>query len=186
MLLCGVSLIQWPRSTASDASQDDLAMSEASWLPGGDAALGFFAVLTACFTSGLTSVYLEKLLKQTTASIWVRNVQLGGFGAVMALAVALSTDGVRIAEEGFTTGYSTRVHCVILNNALGGLLCAAVLKYADNVLRCFSTALSIILTCMLSFAVLEEFIPDELFVVGTALAIGATFMYSVGVPEWVR
>merc|ERR1712232_559458 len=145
--------------------------------------MGFLAVLAACFTSGFASVYLEKLLKQTDASIWVRNVQLGAFGSLMALIVALSQDGAQILDGGITQGYTPRVLCVILTNALGGLLCAAVLKYADNILRCFSTALSIILTCVLSAAVLNEYTPDLLFVIGACLAICATFFYSVGWPQ---
>merc|ERR1719502_840754 len=86
-------------------------------------------------------------------------------------------------ENGLCQGYSFRVLCVILNNALGGLLCAAVLKYADNILRCFSTALSIILTSLLSWLALREFVPDLPFLLGTSLAIFATFLYSLGFPD---
>jgi len=177
LLLGGVTLVQWPRSfKQEDAAQQRLDS---------DAMLGLTAVLAAAFTSGLASVYLEKLLKQTDASMWVRNVQLGMFGIFMATLVALSTDGKRIARDGLTQGFSIRIYCVILNNAFGGLLCAAVLKYADNILRCFSTALSILLTSFLSYAVLQEFVPDEFFATGASLAIFATFLYSLGLPDWL-
>lgn len=171
MLLLGVTLVQWPNDWS------DVAVSSSGG--NGDALIGFLAVLTACFTSGLASVYLEKILKQTTASIWIRNVQLGFFGSVMAFAGAMCSDGRLLLEQGFTQGYSFRVVCVILMNACGGLLCAAVLKYADNILRCFSVALSIILTCVLSSIVLQDFYPDSLFVCGAALAVASTFLYSV-------
>merc|ERR1719181_1533580 len=100
----------------------------------------------------------------------------------MALLGVFAQDGSKVLEGGFTQGYDWRVVCVILNNALGGLLCAAVLKYADNILRCFSTALSIILTCSLSASVLQEYVPDRQFLTGALLAIFATFLYSVGLP----
>jgi len=147
-----------------------------------DQLLGFAAVLAACFTSGLASVYLEKLLKQTNASIWVRNVQLGVFGSLMAMCLAASKDWNQLVECGFTQGYSAKVVCIILTNAVGGLLCAAVLKYADNILRCFSTALSIILTSILSACVLQDSNPDIWFVLGAVFAVGATFLYSLGIP----
>jgi len=115
--------------------------------------------------------------------MWVRNVQLGFFGTLMAAFVAITKDGNRIAEGGLLQGYSSRVVTLILMNASGGLLCAAVFKYADNILACFSTALSIILTCTLSFCVLQEFVPDLLFFVGTSLAIAAIFLYSLGPPH---
>merc|ERR1712066_941745 len=95
-------------------------------------------------------------------------------------------DGPQILELGFIQGYSSRVVCVILNNALGGLLCAAVLKYADNILRCFSTALSIILTCVLSAVVLEEYTPDLQFVLGACLAIASTFLYNASASETTK
>merc|ERR1712228_335061 len=101
----------------------------------------------------------------------------------MAALVTLSKDGGRIAEGGLTQGFTIRVYCVVLTNALGGLLCAAVLKYADNILRCFSTALSIVLTCFLSASVLQEYVPDRQFLLGALLAIFATFLYSVGLPS---
>jgi UDP-sugar transporter A1/2/3 len=185
VLLGGVLLVQWPRGGDNVVSDADGGLESLLGGIGQDALLGFGAVLVACFTSGFASVYLEKLLKQTKASIWMRNVQLGLFGAATALLVCLSQDGDRILKGGFLQGYSPRVLCVVVTNALGGLLCAAVLKYADNILRCFSTALSIILTCVLSAAVLHEYTPDLLFVVGASLAISATFLYNLGVPQWM-
>lgn len=47
------------------------------------------------------------------------------------------------------TGYNKRVLLVIAMNAFGGLLCAVMLKYAGATHGCFSTALSIILTCIM-------------------------------------
>ena len=37
-------------------------------------------------------------------------------------------------------GFTPRVVCVVLVNACGGLLCAAVIKYADNIARCVVAA----------------------------------------------
>jgi len=188
MLLAGVLLIQWPKELQQPAGPDLVPSGKATTLAGlkRDQLLGFSAVLAACFTSGLASVYLEKLLKQTDASIWVRNVQLGAFGSFMAVCLAVGKDWEQIVEGGFTQGYSAKVVSVILTNALGGLLCAAVLKYADNIMRCFSTALSIILTSILSAYVLRDSSPDVWFVSGSFFAISATFLYSLGLPPAFR
>jgi UDP-sugar transporter A1/2/3 len=175
MLTGGIALVQWPRDSAQALPGE-----------GVEGAKGFIAVLLACLTSGFAGVYIQKMLQQGTASIWMRNLQFGLFGSLMGLLVAFSRDGQAIFAGGLTQGYSVRVVLVILMNALGGLLCAAMLKYAGATLGCFSTALSIILTCVLSATVLDDFEPDALFVLGTLFSISAVLIYGLGLPAWVQ
>lgn len=179
MLTAGVSLIQFPRGEG--ASHDHSAQPA-----NGNAVVGLVAVLSACMTSGLAGVYLEKILKQTDASIWLRNIQLALFGAVAALAGCIVTDGSKIQQDGFLQGYSSLVWGVIILQAVGGLVVAAVLKYADNILKCFGNAVSIVLSCVLSGVFLQEFTPDLLFVLGTILVLMATSLYSLGLPTEVQ
>lgn len=145
---------------------------------------GFAAVLCACLTSGFAGVWIQKMLQQTQASIWMRNIQLGLFGACSSLLVAVAQDGEVIANSGFNSGYNFRVLLVIAMNAFGGLLCAVMLKYAGATHGCFSTALSIILTCFMSSLLLQDFTPDLLFMVGTAISVGASFLFALGLPSW--
>merc|ERR1712039_648752 len=154
--------------------------------PEGNAYVGLVAVLSACVTSGLAGVYLEKILKQTDASIWLRNIQLAMFGAVLGFLGALWQDGEKIRKDGFMQGYSQLVWGVIFLQAVGGLVVAAVLKYADNLLKCFGNALSICISCLLSAVFLQEFEPDRFFVLGTFLVLLATTLYSIGVPQAVQ
>merc|ERR1712139_541117 len=105
------------------------------------------------------------------------------FGAVAALIGCFVTDGTKIHESGFLQGYSSLVWGVIVLQAVGGLVVAAVLKYADNILKCFGNALSIVLTSTLSITVLKEFTPDLLFLCGVALVLSATALYSLGFPR---
>jgi len=67
-LTLGVTFIQAPRSKG-DAGDKPAATSAV-----GHAVVGLVAVLSACMTSGLAGVYLEKILKQTNASIWLSTV----------------------------------------------------------------------------------------------------------------
>jgi len=43
--------------------------------------------------------------------------------------------------------------------ALGGLVIAVVIKYADNILKGFATSLSIIVSTLISYFLLEDFNP---------------------------
>ena len=43
---------------------------------------------------------------------------------------------------------------------MGGLIIAAVIKYADNIIKGFANALSIILSSLVSYFVLNDFNPN--------------------------
>eukprot|EP00971_Amphidinium_carterae_P325437 6455691-Amphidinium_carterae.1 len=98
------------------------------------------------------------MLKQSDQSLWFKNVILGIFGGCSALFGALCQDGTAILKDGFMQGYTWRVWLVVFTLATGGLMAAVVLRYADNILRQFSTAISILLTTFLSAVVLEELV----------------------------
>merc|ERR1712032_416412 len=101
ILAGGVMLVQWPRDSAS--------ISNSKAKSGSDSIKGFIAVLCACLTSGFAGVWIQKMLQQTAASIWMRNVQLALFGSFMGVTVAFAQDGVAIVESGLTQGYDFRV-----------------------------------------------------------------------------
>ncbi len=143
--------------------------------------VGLVAVVISCLSSGFAGVYFEKILKGSSASVWVRNVQLGIFGTALGLLGLWWNDGAAIAERGFLFGYTDMVWCVIFNQAFGGLLVAVVVKYADNILKGFATSFSIIVSTVMSIY-LFGFHVDLLFTAGAGLVIGAVYMYSLPKP----
>ncbi|EPT27586.1 UDP-galactose transporter subfamily protein [Toxoplasma gondii ME49] len=169
ILTGGVAIISLP-SGDSTTSHGNLNQ--------GNPVIGLIAVFSACLTSGFAGVYLEKILKETPVSIWVRNIQLALYGTVLAVLGAYWNDGDKIQQYGFFQGYNVIVWSAVLLQALGGLIVAAVLKYADNILKCFGNALSIVLSCFVSWWVIGDFVPSTLFSVGAALVLTATFLYT--------
>lgn len=141
-------------------------------------AVGLVAVVISCLSSGFAGVYFEKILKGSSASVWVRNVQLGIFGTALGLLGLWWNDGAAVAERGFLFGYTGMVWCVIFNQAFGGLLVAVVVKYADNILKGFATSFSIVVSTVMSIY-LFGFHVDLLFTAGAGLVIGAVYMYSL-------
>lgn len=140
--------------------------------------VGLIAVVISCLSSGFAGVYFEKILKGSSTSVWLRNVQLGMFGTVLGLLGMWWNDGAAVAEHGFLYGYTGMVWCVILNQAFGGLLVAVVIKYADNILKGFATSFSIIVSTVTSIY-LFGFQVDLLFTAGAGLVIAAVYMYSL-------
>uniref|UniRef100_A0A8C6WJB4 Solute carrier family 35 member A3b n=1 Tax=Neogobius melanostomus TaxID=47308 RepID=A0A8C6WJB4_9GOBI len=137
---------------------------------------GVMAVLMACVSSGFAGVYFEKILKETKQSVWVRNIQLGDF--VLGLLGMLLYDGESVRQSGMFQGYSAITCVVVVLQALGGLVVAVVIKYADNILKGFATSLSIILSTLISYFLLVDFNPTSAFFGGAVLVIAATFLYN--------
>ena len=117
---------------------------------GMSAVRGFAAVLAASSISGFTCVYFEKIMKDSLASVSVltRNAQLAFFSIFPALFLGvLWQDGAEIAEHGFFVGYTPLVWMTILLQAIGGIIVAVCIAYADNVAKNFAASLSIIMSC---------------------------------------
>lgn len=141
---------------------------------------GVIAVAISCLSSGFAGVYFEKILKGSSASVWLRNVQLGFFGSIAAVIGMFAHSYQEIAEKGFFFGYSTLVWLVIIQQAVGGLIVAAVVRYADNILKGFATSISIIISALAS-VYLFGFILTILFGIGTILVVVSIYLY--GLPS---
>lgn len=138
------------RSATYEGIKEDVAQQQQPQL---NASLGFGAVTAACILSGLAGVYFEKVLKDsnTTASVWVRNVQLSFYSLFPALFLGVTfKDGAEISKTGFFTGYNWVVWTAILFQACGGIVVALVVNYADNIAKNFATSISIIISFVAS------------------------------------
>ncbi|KAF9190559.1 hypothetical protein BGZ51_008497 [Haplosporangium sp. Z 767] len=140
--------------------------------------VGLMAVMIACILSGLAGVYFEKILKNTQGSIWLRNIQLSFFSLPFSLLAVYLKDGAGVTEQGFFAGYDMLVITAIACQSAGGLIVAVVVKYADNILKGFATSISIVISAIASVALFGSKI-GTIFVIGTVLVLGATYLYSL-------
>ncbi|KAH6589356.1 hypothetical protein BASA50_010101 [Batrachochytrium salamandrivorans] len=143
-----------------------------------DRFLGLVAVTIACLLSGLAGVWFEKVLKGTKASLFLRNVQLSLFSVISGVIFGvILVDGAAVAEKGFFQGYNVWVWAAILCQAVGGLIVAVVVKYADNILKGFATSIAIILSSVASVFIFNFEITMS-FMFGSGLVLYATHLYS--------
>lgn len=111
--------------------------------------------------------------------IWIRNIQMSFFSVLLGLVfVVMLQDGATIVERGFFVNYTPLTWTVIAIQALGGLIVALVVKYADNILKGFATSISIILSSIVSVW-LFNFTFSGSFLLGAALVIYATYLYGL-------
>lgn len=139
--------------------------------------MGFLAVFAAAGLSGFAGVYFERILKQSTTTLWMRNVQMGTSSIVLGFVGVYSADWEKVSTHGFFYGYSAVVWAVILLQAIGGLVVAVVVKYADNILKGFAASFSIVTSCFLCY-LFFDFEPTLLFALGTLLVNVAMYMYA--------
>ncbi|KAL2174004.1 nucleotide-sugar transporter-domain-containing protein [Thermothelomyces heterothallicus CBS 202.75] len=169
------------RSATYEGIADDLDNS-----PKMNYSAGLTAVLVAAVVSGLTGVYFEKILKESTtpASVWTRNIQLSFYSLFPAFLIGVVVnDGEEIAKHGFFDGYNSVVWTSIVLQAIGGILASLCINYADNIAKNFATSISIVVSFLFS-VFFFDFQVTISFLFGTVLVLGATYMYSL--PERKR
>ncbi|CAG0917192.1 unnamed protein product [Notodromas monacha] len=170
-LTAGIALVQLANIGSSSANQK----SDES------AIVGLSAVIFACCLSGFAGVYFEKILKSSVSSVWLRNVQLSFLSIPLALAISAVYDADVIIEKSFFFGYDYYVMLVIVVKASGGLIVALVVKYADNILKGFSTSIAIIIGCIANVMFFGVSLSFQ-FLLGTALVIFSVFLYGYKPP----
>lgn len=90
-------------------------------------------------------------------------------------------DADTITQQGFFHGYTGITVAVVLVGALGGMVTAVVIKYADNILKGFATSIAIIISCVISIF-LFDFVLTVKFVLGTACVNYAVYLYGKPSP----
>mmetsp|Transcript_9599 Transcript_9599/g.10935 ORF Transcript_9599/g.10935 Transcript_9599/m.10935 type:complete len:360 (+) Transcript_9599:131-1210(+) len=168
VLTIGVAAVQLSNGTSKSANKTEEKA---------EPILGLICVLCACFSSGFAGVYFEKILKQgRKVSLFMRNVQLSIFGVVLGLLGVYFKDYEKVSKMGFFQGYTNIVCATVLIQAGSGFVIASVMKYADNILKGYATAISIILSSVLC-VFLFDFTITMLFVFGTFLVSVSIFLY---------
>ncbi|CCD64474.3 Nucleotide Sugar TransPorter family [Caenorhabditis elegans] len=112
--------------------------------------LGLASVLGMCWTSAFAGVYFEKMLKNSSADVWIQNIRLSILTLLFAGITMLSKDGDAIITGNIFHGWTWIVWLVTIGNSIGGLCISLVMKYADNVMKTYCQSLAIGFTSIVS------------------------------------
>ena len=151
--------------------------------------LGLCAVAAASLSSAFAGVYFEKVLKGGTAkpndkvqSVWMRNIQLAFFSLVFsslysALGMNRGGDSASAGEAlPFFYGFTTTTYMLVVLQALGGLLVAAIVKYADNVVKGLATGVAVVVSTIVSAIFLGSAVTMP-FVVGAFIILTSVWVF---------
>lgn len=206
MLCLGIGIAVVQLSNAKESRQESMANSAEQ-----SVVKGLVMLLLACCCSGFASVYTERIFKQLgrakdqkKKSVWLQNMQLAMYSIILALLSfafdslfpstetfvvvgAVAEAGLRArAAVGMFRGFTTNTVIMVVNNGIGGLLVALVIKHADNILRGFASAIATIVCAVMSVFCFG-FILLPAFGLGTVVVVGSTLLYGgiVKLPgEW--
>ena len=132
---------------------------------------GYILVFVSAIASGAGGAFSEKLLKGKgieqhrqigkQGSIHWQNMQLYSFGLMFGV-VSLRMDAKRSAsspDQNLFDGFNAFAYLTVATLAICGLLVSFILKYLDNVAKCFCAALSMLCVALLDSAMKHEMIP---------------------------
>ena len=153
--------------------------------------LGLTAVTIACLSSALAGVYFEKVVKTSSGgaktqpvSVWMRNIQLAFFtvclapvGGFLASKKNNSNSVEDDTDKPFFHGFTNIVWVLVFLQAGGGLLVAAVIKYADNVLKGLATGVSVVAATAFSCLVFGTPLSGQ-FSIGAAMILVSVYFFS--------
>eukprot|EP00040_Diaphanoeca_grandis_P035204 m.220741 g.220741 ORF g.220741 m.220741 type:complete len:368 (-) comp33327_c3_seq3:31-1134(-) len=138
---------------------------------------GLLFAIASCFTSGLASVWFEMLLKnKDKVSLWLMNIQLAGFSAIISTTAVLLTADMNAFME-----FDGLALLSVSFSASDGLVIALVVKYADNILKGFATSLAICITASVSVLMGDMPFSKELML-GCLIVVSAIGLYGGGSP----
>jgi UDP-sugar transporter A1/2/3 len=131
--------------------------------------------------SALAAIVTEYLMKsnprRVSESLHIQNIWLYIYGILFNLLALLGEDWDALWRDGFFYGYSWVTVFIIVNNAWSGIAVSAIMKYANNLVKLFVFAVSLVVTSVLS-AVFFQFEPSLHFMLGSSVVFIAIYLYN--------
>ncbi|CAM0906421.1 unnamed protein product [Alopecurus aequalis] len=141
---------------------------------------GWMMAIVMALLSGFAGVYTEAIIKtRPSRNINVQNFWLYIFGMIFNLVAICVQDFDAVMDKGFFHGYSFITFLMILNHALSGIAVSMVMKYADNIVKVYSTSVAMLLTAIVS-VFLFSFHLSLAFFLGSTVVSVSVYLHSAG------
>ncbi|KAF5449129.1 hypothetical protein F2P56_029606, partial [Juglans regia] len=141
---------------------------------------GWMMAIVMALLSGFAGVYTEAIIKKRPSrNINVQNFWLYVFGMVFNAIAILVQDFDAVMNKGFFHGYTIITVLMILNHALSGIAVSMVMKYADNIVKVYSTSVAMLLTAVVS-VFLFGFNLSLAFFLGSTVVSVSVYLHSAG------
>ncbi|XP_051136537.1 CMP-sialic acid transporter 4-like isoform X2 [Andrographis paniculata] len=141
---------------------------------------GWMMAIIMALLSGFAGVYTEAIIKKRPSrNIHVQNFWLYIFGMAFNALAILVQDFDAVVNKGFFHGYSLITVLMIMNHAMSGIAVSMVMKYADNIVKVYSTSVAMLLTAVVS-VFLFGFHLSLAFFLGSIVVSVSIYLHSIG------
>lgn len=123
--------------------------------------------------------FMEAKLKDRSASLFVRNIQLGLFGCLTSLVVSGFNGDLFtiIIPWGFLHGFTASTWIVIISNMAGGYLVALILKHLGNMVKAFAAGTAVVAVVLGSWIFFDAQL-SLFFVIGATSVLFGNGLYT--------
>ena len=175
----GVAVVILSESKGTNESADGI----------GSLFTGLVAVTVACLSSAMAGVYTEMILKNVgtktasesnrpPASLWMRNMQMAFISVCIAVLKGLWDNTTQVSDgQDYLHGFSFWVWILVGLQSGGGLLVAAIIKYADNVLKGLATGVAVAFSTFCSMILFGTPLTAQ-FSFGAAIILSSVYVFS--------
>jgi solute carrier family 35 (UDP-sugar transporter), member A1/2/3 len=118
-------------------------------------------------------------ITKPAASLWMRNIQLSFISIIIAVLQSMFQDDP--IGHTYLHGFTGWTWVLVLLQAAGGLLVAAVIKYADNVLKGLATGVSVVLATAASMVLFGTPLTSQ-FLIGAVMILISVYYFSNPLP----
>ncbi|KNA05615.1 hypothetical protein SOVF_188690 [Spinacia oleracea] len=144
---------------------------------------GWVMAIVMALLSGFAGVYTEAIIKKRPQrNINVQNFYLYVFGMIFNAIAIVIQDFDEVANKGFFHGYSSVTVVMIVNHALSGIAVSMVMKYADNIVKVYSTSVAMLLTAIVSVFLFGFHLSLAFFLGATVVSV-SVYLQKVGKPQ---
>ncbi|GMS77895.1 hypothetical protein PENTCL1PPCAC_70, partial [Pristionchus entomophagus] len=165
LLVVGAADVEWSSSSGSEAATNS------------NDVIGLASVAAMCFTSAIAGVYLERVLKGSSVSVWMQNIRISLIGLPVSILSMCYYEWSDIQRDGPFRGWDHWVLIMTATNSLGGLLISMVIKYADNILKAYAQSMAIVGAVVGSW-LLFSLVPSVFFMLGAIMVMMSIVIYS--------
>lgn len=141
---------------------------------------GHFAIVWAILCYGLSYIILEKVLKSSEVSLWIRGIQLNLFTVPLSLAVSFSNDWMNGESRGFFENFNIIAWFFIIFKIAQQMMELFVIKVADSIYRCLALSTAIVIIGIIknpfSLEASYDYQPVKL---GTGLVLAGICLYMI-------